>query len=244
MGARPRFFLPRPQWGTSPLLLSGDEAKHCARVLRMQPGDELEVFDGAGRSSRAQVQNISGQQIALALTGTPVEEPVRMPILLAAAVPKGQTMEDIIRQATEIGATRIVPLLTERCVVKIDDPARRQEKWQRVALEACKQCGRNWLPALEPPCRLETFLNSGLDDSELRCVAALSPLAAPLAHWWPQQTPPASASIVTGPEGDFSPRELQGLLDRGYHPLRLGPHILRADTASAYAMSILSQAFL
>jgi len=244
MGDRPRFYLPRSQWEPGPPSLSGDEAKHCSRVLRMVSGDELEIFDGEGRSARASVQQVSNQSIALELITPAVEEPLRVPILLAAAIPKGQTMEDIVRQATEIGATRIVPLLTERCVVKVDDPNRRREKWQRVALEACKQCGRNWLPVVEAPLRLDTFLSAALDSSELRCVAALSDEAAPLVHWWPGPTPPSSVSVLTGPEGDFTPREMEKLLGAGYHPLWLGPHILRADTAATYALSILSQRFL
>jgi 16S rRNA (uracil1498-N3)-methyltransferase len=244
MGAFHRFHLPSPLWSSSPLLLSGDEALHCARVLRLRPGDALELFDGAGLSARAKVASLTGSQVFLTLTDEPERQPDPVPILLAAAIPKGQLIEDIVRQATEIGATHIIPLLTDRCVVKIDDPGRRREKWQRVALEACKQCGRNWLPVVATPQRLDSFLTPGQDPSELRCVAALSPLAAPLVRWWPGAIPPASVSVVTGPEGDFTPRELDSLLEAGYHPLRLGPHILRTDTAAAYALSIISQAFL
>ena len=244
MGERPRFYLPPSQWEPGPPLLQGDEAKHCARVMRLGPGDELEIFDGLGRAALATVGLITGQTVSLSLAESPRLEPAPPPILLAAAVPKGQTIEDIIRQATEIGATRIVPLLTERCIVKVDDPARRQEKWQRVALEACKQCGRNWLPRVDPPMRLNAFLASQIDLAELRCVAALSPDAQPLAHWWPEGKPPVSVSLLTGPEGDFTPRELESLISIGYRPLWLGPHILRADTAATYAMSIISQRFL
>ena len=212
--------------------------------MRLGPGDELEIFDGLGRSALAAVAHVAGQTVNLALAESPRIEPAPLPILLAAAVPKGQTIEDIIRQATEIGATRIVPLLTERCIVKVDDPTRRQEKWQRVALEACKQCGRNWLPCVDPPMRLNAFLASQIDLSELRCVAALSPDAQPLSHWWTEGKPPVSVSLLTGPEGDFTPRELESLISIGYRPLWLGPHILRADTAATYAMSIISQRFL
>jgi len=245
MGDRPRFYLPRSQWEPGPPSLSGDEAKHCSRVLRMEAGDELEIFDGEGRSARAVVQHVTNQSIALELIAPAVEEPVRVPILLAAAIPKGQTMEDIIRQATEIGATRIVPLLTERCVVKVDDPNRRREKWQRVALEACKQCGRQ----LDAGCgcsspagclfcrRGSMLLNSGA-----------SPPYRTRRHRWCTggrgRKPPSAVSVLTGPEGDFTPRELEKLIGAGYRPLWLGPHILRADTAAAYALSILSQKFL
>ena len=244
MGERPRFHLPPSQWESGALALTGDEAKHCLRVLRMEAGDELELFDGHGRSARATVELIAGQSVTLALLGDAVLEPPPLPILLGAAIPKGQLIEDIIRQATEIGATRIVPLLTERCIVKVDDPARRQEKWQRVALEACKQCGRNWVPAVDPPVRLEPFLSRKMDGSELRCVAALSTDATPLERCWPHENPPGSVSVLTGPEGDFTSTELSLLIQDGYAPLWLGPHILRADTAAAYAMSIISQRFL
>jgi 16S rRNA (uracil1498-N3)-methyltransferase len=210
----------------------------------MEPGDELELFDGQGRSARASVDVIAGQTVHLALTAPPVLEPPPLPILLGSAIPKGQLIEDIIRQATEIGATRIVPLLTERCIVKVDDPSRRQEKWQRVALEACKQCGRNWIPAVDSPVRLEAFLTRNLDRSELRCVAALCEHAESLERCWPHEKPPESISVLTGPEGDFTSNELSLLIQGGYAPLWLGPHILRADTAAAYAMSIISQRFL
>ena len=244
MGERPRFHLPPSQWEPGPPMLTGDEARHCTRVLRLEPGDEIEIFDGKGRMARAKLQQLAGQTISLTLNAPPTVEPAPFPILLGAAIPKGQTIEDIIRQATEIGATRIVPLLTERCVVKVDDPAKRQEKWQRVAVEACKQCGRNWVPIVDAPVRLAAFLTAKTDGSELRCVAALSQAAARLAHWFPEGKAPASVSVLTGPEGDFSPRELETLIESGYRPLWLGPHILRADTAAAYAMSIISQKLL
>jgi 16S rRNA (uracil1498-N3)-methyltransferase len=208
--------------------------------------DPLEVFDGLGQARPAAVVSASPKHVAVRFTGPVRRSPTPFPLLLALAVPKGPAMETAVRQATEIGATRILPLLTEHGVVRLDDPARRREKWQRLALEACKQCGRDWLPRVEPPVRLDALARHAAspDSSDLRLVAALSPLARPLADCAALAAPPSSASLVIGPEGDFSPAELESLLQAGYRPLWLGPHILRVDTAVAYGLAILSQRFL
>jgi len=245
MGALPRFHLPADAWEQTGAVLVGDEAHHAARVLRLVPGDPLEVFDGIGRACPASIVSAAPKHVSIQFTGPARMSPPPLPLLLALAIPKGPAMESAVRQATEIGVTRILPLLADHGVVRIDDPARRREKWQRLALEACKQCGRDWLPHVEEPVRLDLLgrETGGPDPSELRLVAALSPHARPLAPCWPAAEPPASVSLVVGPEGDFSPAELETLLHAGYRPLWLGPHILRVDTAVAYGLAILSQRF-
>jgi 16S rRNA (uracil1498-N3)-methyltransferase len=173
-------------------------------------------------------------------------EPLAARIVLAQAIPKGKNMELIIQKATELGVAEIVPLISDRTIVRLsaEESSQRREKWQRVAMEACKQCGQNWLPKVHEPVTLERFC-AAMPEAELRLVAAIGNEARLLKQILAERVAeagglPRSAMVMIGPEGDFTPAEYLLTRSRGVLPLGLGPIILRSETAAFYALSILS----
>jgi 16S rRNA (uracil1498-N3)-methyltransferase len=155
-------------------------------------------------------------------------------------------MDDIIRQATEIGATQIVPLLSERTQVHLDGErqGRKLEKWRTTAIEAAKQCGNPWLPEITPLQNATVFMQSAAG-YDLKLIASLCPgtstLKSALAHFRTRHGgAPRNVLWLVGPEGDFSPVEMTAAITAGFQPITLGPLVLRSDTAAVYALSILS----
>jgi 16S rRNA (uracil1498-N3)-methyltransferase len=155
-------------------------------------------------------------------------------------------MDDIVRQATEIGAARIVPLLSERTQVHLDgDRAdKKVEKWRTAAIEAAKQCGNPWLPDITPLQHFPAFLASA-SGCDLKLIASLhagaTTLKKALATYAAKHgRAPRSVLWLVGPEGDFSPAEMTAAITAGCTPITLGPLVLRSDTAAVYALSILS----
>ena len=216
--------------------MPADEAHHCRHVLRLKDGDTVNIFDGRGHEAQCAIAKITNQAVQLNVltqTSTPA---LRCRITLAQAVPK-KSMDLIVQKATELGVTAIVPVLSERTIVRIDEDAAKLDRWREIALESCKQCGNNWLPVIEPPRKAtEFFANAGKFD--LKLIASLQPGAQPLKQILPAQMP-ASVLVLIGPEGDFTPAEISEARNAGCLPLSLGPLILRAETAAIYTLSIL-----
>ncbi len=155
---------------------SGAEAKHCTQVLRKCVGDQVIVFDGAGTEATAEITTISSKRVELKILERRQTPAPAVSISLIQAIPKGANMEWIIEKAVELGVNAIFPVLTERTVVRLDarEAAKKQEKWQRVALEACKQCGQNWLPQVHAPAPFLSVLET-LPAQDLKIIAALQP---------------------------------------------------------------------
>lgn len=241
-----RFYIPTEDWNPENPRLTGDELHHCRDVIRCAPGDRLVVFNGAGVEADAELVSLGRQEAALrVLSILETPRPAAF-ITLGQAVPKGKNMDIIIQKATELGAARIVPLLSDRSVVRIDDAAelgKRREKWRRIVVEACKQCGQNWIPEVAAPVRVDEFLKKQPApgaDNDLRLVAAISDQTRPLHEILEERDSPAlRATVLIGPEGDFTPAELSEAVNAGYQPLSLGPIVLRSETAAIYTLSIL-----
>jgi len=224
-------------------MLSEEEAHHCAEVMRCKTGDRIIVFNGEGVEVEAEILSISRKEAAL--KPLLVSETERPPaeITLGQAIPKGKNMDLIIQKATELGVSVIIPLLSERTVVQLDakDLEKKRAKWQRVAIEACKQCGQNWLPSVMTPVPIEAFTRK--TSTAFRIVAAISPEAQPLQSIlrdWDEENSerPRAVTLMIGPEGDFTPAEISTARSAGFAPLSLGPIILRSETAAIYAVSI------
>lgn len=235
-----RCYLPVPDLREGPLLVEGEEAHHALRVLRMRAGEECEVFNGFGQGVRARISYASGSHMQLdVLEELPPLPPVAG-ITLAFAIPKGPLVELIVQKAVELGVQRIIPLISERTIVRLSpqEAEAKAEKWRRTVLEACKQCGVRDLPVLEAPQPYAAFLQRG-DMPTLRVQCAIVPQAKPLRQVLEAARAAGQQQIVLliGPEGDFSPAEYAAAEAAGYEPTSLGPIILRVETAVFLAVS-------
>ena len=237
-----RFYIDPAQWDPAHPVLDEAESRHASEVLRLREGGLISVFNGEGDEIHARIFQ-QGKRSTLLTAESHHHHPApAVRIWLAQAIPKGKNMDLVLQKATELGAAGIFPLLTERTVVKLDaaEATDKQEKWQRMVIEACKQCGQNHLPTVHLPQSIGSFLRH-VPEAGLRLIAALTPEARPL-HEILRSLPdrPRSALILIGPEGDFTPGEVSEAEAAGCLPLSLGPLILRTETAAMHALGITS----
>lgn len=238
-----RFYLDAPDW-LSPSLVD-DESKHCAQVLRRQTGDHIIVFDGAGQDATAEITAISAKRVDLKILERRESPAAAISISLIQSIPKGATMEWIIEKAVELGVNAVYPVVTERTVVRLDakEAVKKQDRWRRVALEACKQCGQNWLPKIHAPVLFSSLLDA-LPAWDLKIIAALQPDALPLksvlAQPGTKKQEPKNLCLAIGPEGDFTSAEYAAARAHGFIPATLGPLVLRVETAALFSLSVFS----
>lgn len=233
----PRFHLPPGSWPEGDLVLPEDEARHCARVLRRQVGDEIEIFDGAGRVVRARLTSVARETVSAAV----VEElpvPPRPPAVhLLPALLKTEPFEWLLEKAVELGAASVRPVITARTVVQPggEQLEKKMARWRRHMLEAAKQCHTPFLPQLEPP---RAFAEA-LADAPAGALKILPSLAESSRTLHGLGGGATEAWVVIGPEGDFTPAEEELARAQGFLPVTLGPFILRAETASLAALTLL-----
>lgn len=227
------------------VIFDAEETRHLARVLRLAPGDVVQVVDGRGAELTVRLESVEGRSAAgtiLARSSPLTESP--LVVTLAQGVPKGDKMEWIVRTATELGVARIVPLLTERTVVRLE-PGRwrdRARRWQRVAKEAAKLCGRAVIPTVEAPRSIQEFAGADwavdlalcLWEGERRGLREVLDRTAGQV---------ASALLVVGPEGGLARLEVETLETRGFKIAGLGPRILRTETAGPIGVALLQARF-
>jgi 16S rRNA (uracil1498-N3)-methyltransferase len=233
-----RFFLPNLQQD----ILGAEEAHHALTVLRLKVGDTLNVFDGRGHEAQCAIAEITKDTVRLKVLTQTTTPALPFRITLAQAIPK-KSMDLIVQKATELGVATIVPLASERTLVKLDDDSKKMNRWREIALESCKQCGNNWLPEIQPPQKARDFLEA-LPNFDLKLIGSLQPDAKPLKTILAgtsafRHSGTSSVLILIGPEGDFTPAELNLAKSAGCLPLSLGPLVLRAETAAIYTLSIL-----
>jgi 16S rRNA (uracil1498-N3)-methyltransferase len=230
--------------------LAPAESRHLVRVRRARSGDPVDALDGRGAVAHCQLVDESPDAARLRVAEL-VRSPAPVPLVLAVGLPKGAVFEEIVRAATELGATAVQPLFTARVEVRLDDPARAAQKLRRAraaALDALKQSGNPWLPEIHPPLALAAWLISAPALASARkFVAALTPAALPLYELDlssvvpPRGTKEETNSIIlaVGPEGDFTPAEYDHFAAAGFLPLRLPGSILRVETACAAGLALL-----
>jgi 16S rRNA (uracil1498-N3)-methyltransferase len=239
----PRFFAPDLDPSRADVLLPEDEAKHLTRVVRLGAGDEVSVFDGRGHEFLARVADASRHAVRLELVRPLDALPESgVPFVFGQAILKGAKMDDVVRDATMLGARGIVPLVSDHVAVKGAGIAhgRPADRWRRVALASAKQCGRATLPDVPDPRQLGEWLANG-PHIGLR-VILVEPGAAPGGtrpiRSLLDRDAPASAVLLAGPEGGWSGNEVRTAIDTGYEPVTLGPLTLRADAIAVAAMSV------
>ena len=241
-----RFYLPPERCAGNALRLDGREAHHALRVLRVKRGGQAVVLDGAGHEFSCEVGNHSHDLVELRVTKKNSIPPPPCQITLLQALPRGKIIESIIQKSVELGAHRIVPLLTEHVVTHLDGESaeHKREKWQQVAIEAIKQCGAAWLPEIEAPATIEKFL-ARKEKFELALVGSLQterrhPRECFREFEAKHGRLPQTAGVWIGPEGDFTPEELKAIEAGGAQPVSLGRLVLRVETAAIYCLSILN----
>jgi len=229
-----RFYLAPDRWLHERPELESADAHHCCDVLRLGAGDSVVVFDGLGKVAEAELLEVNRKHC------TP-----RCAITLAQSVPKGKNMDLVLQKAVELGASSIVPLMTDRTVVRLDeaDAERKRERWQQIAMESCKQCGRNTLPRVWQPCTVEQFLETRTEG--LLLLASLQPDSKPIkevlaVYRQAKGHLPDDVTVLIGPEGDFTPAEIALFKAADAVPVTLGPTILRTETAAIYCLSVLA----
>ena len=241
-----RFHLPPSQCHDSSLTLSGAEAHHGLHVLRLRRGERVVVLDGAGHEFLCETRELTSDTIQLAVTQKINAPPLPSQITLLQAIPKGKIIESIIQKAVELGAWRIVPLLSERVVAHLDPESAEEKaaKWRALAIEAIKQCGSAWLPQIDAPLTPKAFLARG-EKFDLPLIASLQPDSRHPREFFKSflaehKRLPRSLSIWVGPEGDFTPAEMSAAKSAGALPITLGRLVLRSETAAIYCLSILN----
>ena len=228
------------------IILSPDESHHLVNVNRAAAGDTVVAFDGRGAEWICALTVADKRAARLTVRFKQKTKALPFAVTLGHALPKGSYMDAIVRKATEIGASRIVPLASERTQVHLDADRsdRKIEKWQTAALEAAKQCGNAWLPEITPVQDATAFMNSARG-YDLKLIASLQPDAKSLkpvlsAFAAAHGRAPKNVLWLIGPEGDFTPAELSTARTAGFEPITLGPLVLRCETAAVYALSVLS----
>jgi 16S rRNA (uracil1498-N3)-methyltransferase len=224
-----RFFVDHPIAGER-AVLAGPEAHHLIHVMRAKPGTRVVLFDGSGAEFTAEVRQLRRSEVELAvLDRQPVDRELPLRLVLGVALPKGDRQKWLVEKAVELGVSQIVPLETARSVAQPVQQA--LERLRRTVIEASKQCGRNRLMELLPSQTWPEFIRSTMD-IPLRLLAhpGEKPDSPIVAH--PSSFP--SAALAIGPEGGFSPDEVQLALEAGWEQVNLGPRILRVETAAIF----------
>ena len=207
---------------------------HLSKVLRMQAGRELVLFNGQGGEYTAVIEAIAKKSVTVMLTDFRADNrqsPLQLE--LAIGISRGERMDWVLQKATELGVTKITPLLTERTEVKLggERADKKLQHWQQTLISACEQCQRNLLPELNEPLLFEQWLTSV--KSDLRFV-----LHHRDSQKLPTQETPQSVTLLIGPEGGLSEREIQIALKNSFSALTLGPRVLRTETAPVAAISL------
>uniref|UniRef100_A0A7C1F3F7 Ribosomal RNA small subunit methyltransferase E n=1 Tax=Ammonifex degensii TaxID=42838 RepID=A0A7C1F3F7_9THEO len=235
-----RLFVPPAQWQGKYAVVQGADVKYLTRVLRLGPGDTVTIFDGEGRIWEAVIDTVRGAQAVLNLTRALVQdvEP-RVHVTLLQAVPKGDKMDLVVQKTTELGVARIVPVLTERVVVRFEGhrAVAKQKRWQKIAQEAARQSGRITVPVVDGICTFREALTLFAKEDSLGIMPwegeeKLS-LRAVLAG-----KEPARVTLFVGPEGGFSRAEVEAARDAGFYSVSLGRRILRTETAGVVVLAL------
>ena len=230
-----RFFIDAPlSLGEHPLPEA--QAHYIGRVLRMAEGDALQVFDGSGMEFRGTLLEVGKKRVTVRLDerfAGQVESPLQ--IHLGQGLSRGERMDWAIQKATELGVSEITPIFSERCEVRLKDERadKRLMHWRQVAISACEQCGRSRVPVIHPPLLLADWIKQ--TQAELKLV--LHPVAEPLVS----HAKPASLAFLIGPEGGLSDAEVEQAHGAGFLPARLGPRVLRTETAPVVALAVAQQ---
>lgn len=241
-----RFFIEQSKITSTKIFITGSDATHIKKVLRMKSGDRIGLFDGRGFEYEARIENLLAGSVEVSITKrflSVSESPVQ--IIVAQALLKDKKMDSLARQLTEIGVARLIPFTSIRSVPRPDEKrlSARRKRWEKIAIEALKQCGRGHVTEIGETTTFNDVIKID-DECELKIV------------FWENESKPVSDAVqqvhdrhyrkilaVLGPEGGFSEKEIEDARACGFATASLGPRILRAETAAVAACTILQYIF-
>lgn len=223
------------------LTIEGSAGNHIVRVLRSRVGDQLTVFNGRGGEYDASIEEIRRDTVQVGVREhRGAERESAFDLTLAQGISRGERMDWVVQKATELGVKRIVPVFTERSVVHLDgkQAAKKVQHWRAIAVSACEQCGRNVVPEIAVPVTLHGLLEEPVGK-------AISLLLSPVAERRIVDIAgsPDGATVLIGPEGGLTQVEYDAALRSGFAGVRLGPRVLRTETAAVCALTLLQQKF-
>ena len=241
---RRRFYAPRIAFApdSDTITLSADEARHARDVLRLGRGDEIFVFDGEGHEYRCNIADITSRSMTLTVAeeAQPAKPESPLDLTLAVALLTGEKFDLVVQKATELGVTQLIPLITARADVRIREPqdaARKVDRWQRIALEAAKQCGRARLMQVNAPTTLDELFRS-ITDVQLKLMFTERD-GGSLDVAMESKRDAKSVLALVGSEGGWTDEEINGARDNGWQLVTLGGRILRAETAAIAVVTLL-----
>jgi len=219
------------------------QVHHIKNVLRLKKNESLIVCDGQGAEYTCNIEDITSERILLKfISCQPIDKMKELKLTVACAIPKNSKFEDIVDNLTQLGVDRIIPLKTQRVVVKLDKhkEALRYKRWEKVALSASQQCARNILPVIDNFKSMKEVLSESCG-YDLKLIPTLEEGTIPLKQVLERCTA-RNLLVLIGPEGDFSPEEVSMAKQSGCIPVSLGKLVLRVETAAAAIASILNYA--
>ena len=242
----PRFYLPTLSRHSEEAKLPVEEAQHLTRVLRLQPGNNVQLFDGRGHEREATIKHATGKKVTVSLGKSVCEtKESTITINLGIALLAGRKFDTVVRDATMLGASVITPLITLRSRgFKIrKDSNRLTERWHDIAVASTKQCGRSYLPVISPPFQFSQYLETQSIHTEQKLLLVEPSRHTPEHRFTPLQelaatTRPQTASIAIGPEGGWTDEEIRLAETGGYVPVTLGMNTLRAEAVPTIALSV------
>ena len=219
--------------------LCEEDARHATRVLRMKPGENCELFADGKRFS-GEILSLDNGEVEVRITGEMPSTEAKLRITLYQGLPKADKMELIVQKSVELGACAVVPVAMSRCVVQLDakDGRKKQERWQKIAREACKQSGRCEMMQVTEPISFKQLL-ARLTEHEAAIVPWEDARGYSLARFHQEHPGVTDLAIVIGPEGGMSEDEIVRMKEASCQSVTLGPRILRTETAGLCAMSAL-----
>jgi 16S rRNA (uracil1498-N3)-methyltransferase len=235
-----RLFVAPERLEKDEIALLGEDYRYLCRVLRLSPGDEVTLFDGAGREARARLERDETRQILLrVLERRAAGVSDGLAITLLCGLPKGDKMDFIVQKATELGVSRIVPCRTARSIggAELLRLANRHKRWVKIAREAARQCGRSDVPEIAPPVDWAAALG-GAPEQALRLLFWEEARGAGLRKQLPE-TPPKAVVIAVGPEGGLDAAEVDRARTHGFVLCGLGPRTMRVETAALAALTMI-----
>lgn len=231
----PRFYLPDTLHADTIIGLPEASAHHAVRVLRLSVGDAVTLFNGNGGEWAASIHHIDRRAVEVQVHhAVPVERESALRITLAQGISSGERMDYTLQKAVELGVAAIQPIACERSVVKLsgERAGKRHSHWQNLVIAACEQCGRNRIPEVAEITSIASWLEQH-DPAAIRILFA--PAAGDTLHTLPRPAHPII--MLAGPEGGFAPHEYTAALAAGFIPMRLGPRVLRTETAALAALA-------